>query len=62
PPSNAEEVRRGFPISGHLVLGGGAHDDDLFLSSPIILERIEAFLGGGPPRDETIVVDTLRFR
>jgi hypothetical protein len=62
PPANAEEVRRGFSANGHLVLHGGAHDDDLFLSSPIILDRILDFLGGAVPEDETITVDTLQFR
>ena len=61
PPENAEEVRRGFRTSAHLVLEGAGHDNDLFLSSPIILERIGAFLRGEPVRDERVQVDILRF-
>lgn len=61
PPENAQAVRRGFRSSAHLVLHGAGHDNDLFLSSPIILERINAFLGGERLRDEEIDVDILRF-
>jgi pimeloyl-ACP methyl ester carboxylesterase len=61
PPANAEAVRRGFPAGAHLVLEGAGHDNDLFLSSPVILDRIGAFLGGGNVRDETVKVHALRF-
>ena len=61
PPENAEAVRRGFRSSAHLVLHGAGHDNDLFLSSPIILERINAFLSGERLADEEIEVDILRF-
>lgn len=46
PPANADEVRRGFASSTHLVIDGGGHDNDLFLASPLILDRIDAFLAG----------------
>ena len=62
PPSNAEEIRRGFRTSTHLVLDGAGHDNDLFLSSPIILERIDAFLRGDAVADETVPVHVLRFQ
>jgi pimeloyl-ACP methyl ester carboxylesterase len=61
PPANAEAVRRGFPAGVHLRLEGAGHDNDLFLSSPVILERIGAFLAGAPGRDETIRVEALHF-
>ena len=61
PPANAEAVRKGFRTSGHLVLEGAGHDNDLFLSSPVILERIDGFLRGEPPRDETVKVQALKF-
>lgn len=61
PPGNAEEVRRGFRNSAHLLLSGAGHDNDLFLSSPLIAARIGAFLRGEPMHDETIAVDVLRF-
>jgi pimeloyl-ACP methyl ester carboxylesterase len=61
PPANAEEVRRGFGASAHLVLEGAGHDNDLFLSSPIIIDRIGAFLRGEAVEDERVRVDVLRF-
>jgi hypothetical protein len=61
PPANAEDVRRGFRTSGHLVLEGAGHDNDLFLASPVIIERITGFLRGEPPRDETVKVQVLKF-
>ncbi len=61
PPANAEDVRRGFRSSAHLVLEGAGHDNDLFLSSPQILERIRGFLRGESVHDETVAVDVLRF-
>jgi pimeloyl-ACP methyl ester carboxylesterase len=61
PPENAETARRGFASSAHLVLDGAAHDNDLFLSSPVILQRIDAFLAGEPGHDETVKVDAVRF-
>jgi pimeloyl-ACP methyl ester carboxylesterase len=61
PPENAEEVRRGFRTSAHLVLEGAGHDNDLFLSSPVIIERIGQFLRGETLRDERVDVDILQF-
>ncbi len=61
PPSNAEEVRRGFPNSHHLIIEGGSHDDDLFLSSPLILETMLAFLRGESALPERVVLPPLRF-
>lgn len=61
PPGNAEEVRRGFSKSNRLLLQGAGHDNDLFLSSPVILERIGTFLRGEAVKDETVKVDILHF-
>lgn len=61
PPSNAEDVRRGFRSSAHLILEGAGHDNDLFLSSPIIFERIGSFLRGEHVADETVRVNILHF-
>ncbi|HUO84493.1 MAG TPA: alpha/beta hydrolase [Thermoanaerobaculia bacterium] len=61
PQENAEDVLPGFPNGHHLVIEGGSHDDDLFLSSPEIAETIAAFLRGEQPR-ERIVLDPLRFK
>jgi pimeloyl-ACP methyl ester carboxylesterase len=62
PPSNAEEVRRGFANSHHLVIDGGSHDDDLFLSSPVIQETMLAFLRGESGLPERITLPPIRFR
>ncbi|MBA2340294.1 MAG: alpha/beta fold hydrolase [Pyrinomonadaceae bacterium] len=44
PPSNAEEVRKGFPNSAHLIIEGAVHSDPLFLSSPKIKDVMLEFL------------------
>ena len=62
PPSNAEEVRQGFPNSHHLIIDGASHDDDLFVSSPLILETMLAFLRSEPGLRERIVLEPLRFK
>ena len=61
PPENAEDVLPGFPNGRHLVIEGGSHDDDLFLSSPEIADAMIAFLRGGEPA-ELVVLEPLRFR
>ncbi|HUP47626.1 MAG TPA: alpha/beta hydrolase, partial [Thermoanaerobaculia bacterium] len=61
PPENAVDVLRGFPNGRHLVIEGGSHDDDLFLSSPEIAETMIGFLRGEQPRGR-IVLEPLRFR
>lgn len=62
PPSNAEEVRQGFANSHHLVIEGGSHDDDLFLSSPVILETMLAFLQGERELSDRVILEPLRFK
>lgn len=44
PVSNAEEVAAGFPNGRHLIIENAGHSDDLFLSSPRILEVMGAFM------------------
>jgi pimeloyl-ACP methyl ester carboxylesterase len=60
PPENAEDVLAGFPNGRHLVIEGGSHDDDLFLSSPEIAETMIGFLRGEEPKGR-IVLEPLRF-
>ncbi len=62
PPSNAEEVLHGFPNGRHLIIEGGSHDDDLFLSSPRIAEAMVGFLKGEDPDLEPIILPKIRFR
>lgn len=56
PVSNALEVAHGFSAGRHLIIQGGAHDDDLFLSSPLIVEHMLAFLRGQPAEATVIAV------
>jgi pimeloyl-ACP methyl ester carboxylesterase len=55
PVSNAEEVRRGFPNSAHLIVDGASHGDDLFISTPAILSAIMSF-ARAPNRGTTTVL------
>ena len=43
PVANAEEVRKGFRNSAHLIVDGASHGDDLFISTPAILEAVLTF-------------------
>jgi pimeloyl-ACP methyl ester carboxylesterase len=61
PPGNAEAVRRGFTTSTHLVVSGGGHDNDLFLATPLIMDRIESFFDGVRLHDEKLVADPSRL-
>jgi pimeloyl-ACP methyl ester carboxylesterase len=47
PPAQAEAARTGFRTSTHLQIVGATHSDPLFLSSPVILEAMLAFLRTG---------------
>ena len=62
PPSNAVEVRAGFPSSHHLIIDGGSHDDDLLLSSPEILATMRAFLRGDSGLTERVRLPPIRLR
>ncbi len=62
PPSNAAEVMEGFPNGRHLIIEGGSHDDDLFLSSPRIADTMIEFLKGGEPDLNPIVLPPIRFQ
>jgi pimeloyl-ACP methyl ester carboxylesterase len=44
PVSNAEEIRKGFPNSDHLIIEGAVHSDPLFLSSPKIKDVMLEFM------------------
>jgi pimeloyl-ACP methyl ester carboxylesterase len=46
PISNAEEYRKGFSNSTHMIIEGAVHSDPLFLSSPKIKEGMMEFLRG----------------
>ncbi len=61
PPRNAEEVRTGLPNSTHLVIENAGHDNDLFLSSPKILDTMRAFLRGEKLADLRISAGPVGF-
>lgn len=62
PPSNAEEVRRGFPNSEHLIIEGAVHSDPLFLSSPKIKDVMLEFMNGKKISTTRITLEPLVFR
>lgn len=64
PPARAEDVKKGFPNSFHLIVEGASHDDDLWFSTPVIKESILSFMDGGKlPETRTVPTDpAFRFR
>ena len=61
PPSNAEEVRRGFRNSEHLIIEGAVHSDPLFLSSPRIKDVMLEFLKEQKISTTRITLEPLKF-
>lgn len=61
PPENAEEVRKGFPNSAHLIIEGAVHSDPLFLSSPQIKDVMLEFMKGKKPSTTRITLEPLKF-
>lgn len=61
PVSNAEEVRRGFANSEHLIIEGAVHSDPLFLSSPKIKEVMLEFMKGQKISTTRITLPPLKF-
>lgn len=61
PITSAEEVRRGFDRSEHLVVEGAGHDDTLLVGSPEILDAIAMFFGGGSPLPTRVTLDPIEF-
>ena len=61
PVTNAEEVRRGFANSQHLIIEGAVHSDPLFLSSPKIREVMLEFMKGQPLSTTRITLAPLKF-
>jgi pimeloyl-ACP methyl ester carboxylesterase len=60
-PSNAEEVMQGFASSQHLVIERAGHDNELFVSSPQILEVMKEFMGGRKLSTTRIVLPPLKW-
>ena len=61
PVANAEDEKKYFPNSHHLVLDGAWHSDPLFLSSPKILEVMLEFMNGGSPSVTNIRLPPVKF-
>ena len=61
PVSNAEEYRKGFSNSTHMIIEGAVHSDPLFLSSPKIKEGMMEFLRGQPVTTTKIQGEPLKF-
>ena len=61
PIENAEEYRKGFPNSQHVILDGAVHSDPLFLGSPKIKDVMLEFMTGKPLSTTRIKVTPLRF-
>jgi len=61
PPSNAEEIRKGFPNSSHLIIDGAVHSDPLFLSSPKIKDVMLEFMKGQPVSTARIALPPMKF-
>lgn len=61
PISNAEEYRKGFPNSTHLIIEGAVHSDPLFLSSPLIKEVMLEFMKGQRISTTRITLPPMKF-
>lgn len=61
PVSNAEEYRKGFSNSTHMIIEGAVHSDPLFLSSPKIKEGMMEFLRGQPVTTTKIQGPPIKF-
>jgi pimeloyl-ACP methyl ester carboxylesterase len=60
-PRAAEEVRRGFSHSSHLIIDGSGHGDELFVSSPEIQPSVVEFFSGRLAPDRTVHLPKLQF-
>lgn len=56
PVQNALDVMEGLSNAEHLIIENAGHSDDLFLSSPRILEVMRAFLSDRPLPETRLVV------
>lgn len=61
PVSNAEEYRKGFTNSTHMIIDGAVHSDPLFLSSPQIKDGMMEFLRGQPVTATKISAGSMKF-
>ena len=62
PPANAEEVRRGFRHSQHVIIDGAGHGNELFTSSPEIKSTMLTFMKSGRIIKDRIVLPAFEFK
>jgi pimeloyl-ACP methyl ester carboxylesterase len=61
PVVNADEVRKGFPNSHHVIVEGASHGYDLFFFAPGIKELMVDFLRAKPLSTGRIAMGPIRF-
>lgn len=61
PIANAEELRRGFTTSYHIIVENAGHDEELFSLAPGLGDRMVTFFRGEVPPEERIVYDKLEI-
>jgi len=61
PPHNATDAMAGLPNAVHLLIEGAGHSDPLFLSSPKILQAMQAFMRGETVSEAPIEVKVASF-
>lgn len=61
PPRNAEEIRKGFPNSSHVLIEGARHGNDLFISSPEIQKVMLEFIKTGTVSSNHIALPPCDF-
>lgn len=61
PVKNGEEVLPGLKNAHHLIIDGAGHSDPLFLSSPKILQAMQAFMRGQKIPYERIQLPAIKF-
>jgi pimeloyl-ACP methyl ester carboxylesterase len=62
PPSNAEEVRRGFSQSQHVIIEGAGHGNELFTSSAEIKALMLEFMKSGRVTKDRIELPEFKFK
>lgn len=62
PPSNVEEILKGFPNASHVLIEGAGHGDELFVSSPKIKDVMLEFMRDVPLSTQKITLPAICFQ
>lgn len=62
PPSNVEEILKGFPNGHHVLIEGAGHGDELFVSSPKIKDVMLEFMRDVSLSTYKITLPPIRFQ